>query len=315
MSIRDYCLKIVLVGTAVLGVSLRSLAADLTAPPAMPVIDQETGTEQFLSFLRVEFFAPVGQSFVPIHSRHVAVNLFLRNPSLCACPNPVQPPAIFTVSLREGSLAGQLLASGTTPPFPFPALSVSDWVEIPLDEPVSLVPGDTYVLEVSTANVSGFWGRAGLSPYPDGVAFVQGVPTPHFDFGFQTLVLPTEEIEIDIKPHRDPNSVNLLSRGVIPVAILGSDTFDVTDVDVTTLAFGPDGAVPAHDLTKRRAFDDHPRDVNDDGFTDLISNFWTQDAGFAVGDEEACISGELLDGTPFGGCDSVQVVAPRNPQP
>jgi hypothetical protein len=128
------------------------------------------------------------------------------------------------------------------------------------------------------------------------------------------LVLPAEEIEIDIKPHRDPNSVNPLSRGVIPVAILGSDSFDVADVDGTTLAFGPDGAVPAHDLIRRREFDEHARDVNGDGFTDLIANFWAQDVGLAVGDEEACISGELLDGTPFEGCDSVQVVAPRNPE-
>ena len=44
-----------------------------------------------------------------------------------------------------------------------------------------------------------------------------------------TIPLPPElmEIEIDIKPGSDRNSINPMSKGVIPVAILGSDEFDV----------------------------------------------------------------------------------------
>ncbi len=44
-------------------------------------------------------------------------------------------------------------------------------------------------------------------------------------------------VDILIRPEGDPNTVNPGARGVIPVAILGSDTFHVADVDVTTLAF------------------------------------------------------------------------------
>ena len=117
--------------------------------------------------------------------------------------------------------------------------------------------------------------------------------------GWAGAVLP---VDLDIKPGTDPNEINPFARGVIPVAILGSATFHVDEVDVTTLAFGPGGAATAH-----RA-GGHFKDVDDDGLTDLISHYRTDETGIAPQDTEACVTGELLDGTPFEACDDIVTV-------
>jgi hypothetical protein len=116
---------------------------------------------------------------------------------------------------------------------------------------------------------------------------------------------PPLAIRIDVKPGNSSNSVNPRSRGVIPVAILGSETFDVAWVDLETVRFGPAGAEPAH------SHPGHAQDVNLDGFTDLLIHFRTQDTGIACRDESATLTGVTTSGESFEGFDSLRTVGCR----
>lgn len=106
-------------------------------------------------------------------------------------------------------------------------------------------------------------------------------------------------VDIDIKPGSDPNVINPFDAGEVAVAILGSDDFDVTDVDVSTLAFGPHGAMPVDEAGG------HLEDVNGDGLMDLVSHYAVPDTGIAMGDVEECLVGNTLYGIPFKGCDAI----------
>jgi hypothetical protein len=126
--------------------------------------------------------------------------------------------------------------------------------------------------------------------------------------GVNETVIGTQKISVtednlDIKPGSYPNSINTKSKGVISVALLGTDTFDVTTVDVTTLRFGPSDALPAHNLTDAEVYAEHLQDVNYDGYIDLVSHYRTKQTGIAVGQilAELDYDGSTVD-------DSIRVV-------
>jgi hypothetical protein len=130
--------------------------------------------------------------------------------------------------------------------------------------------------------------------------------TTTFNSAFLINVLET--VDVDIEGGRDNNPINLSSGGSLRVTILGSDSLDVADVDVTTLALGPNAAAPSHDFTKPKAFEKHLRDVNGDGSTDLISHYRIDDTGIEPSDTKACLTGKKLDGASFERCDAIRAV-------
>jgi FG-GAP-like repeat/FG-GAP repeat len=105
-------------------------------------------------------------------------------------------------------------------------------------------------------------------------------------------------VKIDIKPGSFPNTINLKSHRVIPVAILTTSTFDATTVDPLSVRFSPDGATEAHGKG-------HIEDVNHDGEPDLVLHFRTQETGIQCGDTAASLTGQTGGGAPIEGSDAI----------
>jgi hypothetical protein len=113
------------------------------------------------------------------------------------------------------------------------------------------------------------------------------------------------QVDIDIKPGSDPNCFNNDGHGVIPVAILGSATFDVASVDPGTVQL--DGlSVRARGKSNKLLA--HVEDVNGDGFDDLVVQIEDADGTFSTGSGIARLTGALFDGTAFYGTDDICVV-------
>jgi hypothetical protein len=151
------------------------------------------------------------------------------------------------------------------------------------------------------------WATLSMSVEVDKI-YVYGIGIPGYRFGVDNLRWAGEaavellDVEIDIRPDSETNPINSKSRGVVPVVLYGADDFDVTAVDASTLAFGPDEAEVAHRNGP------HFDDVDGDGFLDLIVHHRMASTGIGDGDVEACLWGETLGGLPFEGCDDVTPV-------
>jgi len=114
-------------------------------------------------------------------------------------------------------------------------------------------------------------------------------------------------VAIDIKPGSDPNSINLDSKGVVPVAILGSDCFDAGTVDPLTVELA--GADVR--LKGKSGNAGSLEDVNDDGFLDLVVQVYTDQFALTAGATEAVLKAHTYDNLAISGSDWVQIVPPE----
>jgi len=105
------------------------------------------------------------------------------------------------------------------------------------------------------------------------------------------------DMQIDIKPGSEQNSINLKSKGVVPVAVLATDLIYAEMIDPDTVEFA--GAIPEHFSYE---------DIDNDGNDDIIFHFRTQALDLDRNSTEATLTGSLLTGEDISGTDKVRIV-------
>ncbi len=140
----------------------------------------------------------------------------------------------------------------------------------------------------------------------------------HSGFLLTPVPEPVMPINLDIKPQSCPNPLNVKSKGVLPVAIPGTETVDVNDIDIVSIQLAgvspirsnyEDVATPLVDPDECECSTEGP-----DGYMDLTLKFETQAIADALGEaydgEEFILylTGYLYDGTPIEGSDCVRIL-------
>jgi len=152
-------------------------------------------------------------------------------------------------------------------------------------------------------SLAGMVGNIHVKCYVDNVLY-----SFHGEITMATIVQETpaiQEVYIDIKPGSDKNPINLKSKGVVPVAVFGTDDFDVTLIDdpLDVALFDMDTQVLYGAFPVRWAIED----IDRDGYDDMILHFSTQELRDYLDQYSvaACLMGLTVDGQLFMGTDAV----------
>ena len=136
---------------------------------------------------------------------------------------------------------------------------------------------------------------------------------------FRALAPEPISVNIDIKPESCPNPLNVKSKGFLPVVILGTEDFDVTEIDIASIRL--EGAAPIRSiiedvstplLDKQDEYD--CASEGEDGFDDLTLKFDTQEVVSALGEVAdgdelvLTLTGKFPDGKPIEGKDCVTIL-------
>lgn len=250
------------------------------------------------------------QSFVPSKPNLARIDIFLGSKY-----NP--NTADLTMHIRT-SPTGVDLTSVTVPESElnaavvYPEYNPEGWAAFDFPD-INVIPGDTYYIVMDNQGQDSGWGWFQHDLF-DAYTLGEGCTCDRCDWTFITYCYAIKEVMIDIKPGSDPNCFNNDGHGVIPVAILGSDDFEVTDIDIDNETVSLEG-MAVKMAGKSNKLLARIEDVNEDGFDDLMLQIEDVDGSFEPGDTEAVLTGNLVDGTPFQGTDTICIVGPTSEAP
>ena len=269
------------------------------------------------------FISPAGNDTGNSGSFSTSGNTFITNLGGVGSPESVKTLEI-TFSSPVTKLQFDIADIDSAPPF-FTrerlTATVYDSSNNPLGDIEHLAPtsgsyGDAEVVNIDFGALSGirklYIEIDNVGSFPSATAYGWGLDNLQFDVA--------SAMYLDIKPGSCPNPLNVKSKGKLPVAILGTEDLDVTEIDASTLLLNgvapiryniEDVATPFNGVSSDDCFD--CTENGPDGFEDFVLHFKTQHIIAAIDPvfDGDCVviylTGELLDGTPFEATDQVLV--------
>lgn len=178
-------------------------------------------------------------------------------------------------------------------------------IEIPM-----MLPGQYTMLIIGTGTGSFLTTISTVSEgdFVETIMEMGGTVVEGTELSVEFRVIPegevTQLVDIDVKPGSDPNCINLGSEGVIPVAVLTTETFDAADLYQPRLILEGASARMKGKSGNIGSFED----VDGDGDMDLVVQFPTADLQLTEDDTQAILTGLTTNGTAIQGVDSICVV-------
>ena len=118
----------------------------------------------------------------------------------------------------------------------------------------------------------------------------------------------TITVDIDVKPGRSPNPINIGAKGVLPVCVFSSDSFDATQIDPSSCDLAGAPVAVRGNGTEQPLV--NPKDVDGDGLLDLLMHFETEELDIhELWDGWAVLTGATVEGDEFIGMDEVVLLA------